>query len=501
MMPMEPKTRGHQLRGPFVSLFIAIGVIFVLIVVLFLFAYFIKTERDRLHKFERRRELYTINLERARETIERSYRILSSGDEESYRSGLSEPKSEFEWLDEVITQLKDPPFADPYLLRGRINMILRDLERADADFAKYVELKPSAYALAYVDRLTVHALRFLRLSLADASPAELRKIGDPADEEIEKFCTWWTDELKREVDAPNVIPYWNASAMMGFRQLLKNQNYGKASEWFDNIYSGSPDPITFRSMRILANLRFWHHMQHRLKEQAGMPESLELEQERHIAQTTLAELHEMTQEALSICPRHPEFLALRGHTLLATKEYAGALKCFQDAIASDGAFNLANYGIALAHLGKGDADKALEALKAYTITEQAQPKPVLTSGVHRAYARAHAMKGETDEALKKYSSAVALDPSSADLHLERAALLAKSGKLAEAEADLSFVLDTHADNLDARLARVDVYLALSDKSKALADLDKAEAANAKRKANRDAEIKEKRTKAENLPSK
>jgi tetratricopeptide (TPR) repeat protein len=501
MMPMEPKPRSSQLRAPFISLAVAITVIFILVTIVFLFGYLAKVERDKLRKIERRRELYGIDLEKARETIERSYRLLAGGYEDAYQRGLSEPKSEFDRLDDIIGQLKDPPFAEPYLLRARIYIILRDLDKADADLAKYIELKPPAYSMAYVDRVTVASLRFLRLALADASAAELRKIGDPADEEIEKFCTWWTDGLKRELDAPNVIPYWNASAMMGFRQLLKNQSFGKASEWFDNIYGSTPDPITFRALRSLANLRFWHHMQNRLKEQAGMPETLDLEQERAITRETLADLQEMTKEALVLCPNHPEFLALRGHVLLATREFAGALKCFEDAKNADAAFNLANYGIALVHLAKGDADKALDALKAYTIAEQAQPKPLLTSGVHRAYARAHALKGESDEALKKYSSAVALDPSSPDIHVERAALLAKAGKFADAEADLSYVLDTHGDDLEARLARVDVYIGMGDKAKALADLDKAKQTNAKRKFGRDAQIKEKRERAEKLPSK
>jgi tetratricopeptide (TPR) repeat protein len=290
--------------------------------------------------------------------------------------------------------------------------------------------------------------------------------------------------------------YWNTAVGMGLIQLF-NCEYAKAADWFDNYSESMPDPILPRALRILTTLRLWSEAERRVKARAGQLDTLEAEQDRKSLADLLKDLTDLINDSLKVCPTHPELLTLKGHAFLATGQPDEAIAAFQAALKADAGFNLANYGLGRAYLAKGDADKAIETLKAYTL---GQAKPLLTAGVHIGFARAYALKNDVEQALKSYAAAIALDPST-ELLLERSAFFAKIKKSSEAESDLSFILQTQPDHLDARLARIDLYLETGDRVKALADVEKAEQINASKKLGRDAAIKEKRAAAEKLTPK
>jgi tetratricopeptide (TPR) repeat protein len=502
MGPMPARVQGNQLRGPYLSLVASLVVIFLLVAVFFVIVYQVKMDRDALAKQNKYRDRLALYTEESREAIDRAYRLLSSGSKDGYHEGLAAPRAVLESLDDMIQRW--PDYAEPCLLRGRIDMIFRDLDSAEKFLTRYLDRRPPGHPLGYVDRAILNGLRIVNLALADASNAEIRKLGESAQEDVQLFKTWFEEDLQKQHER-DVMRYWNSAVLMGLLQLF-HAEYAKAADWFDNWSDPMPDTVTGRSLRLVASLRFFLELDRRVRERAGRPMTPETQHDQQSLEDLRKDLRELAVESVRICPDHPELLSLAGHVYLATGQTEEAIRSFEAARASDAGYLLAQYGLARAHLQKGDAARALESLKGFTIAESAKARPLLTSGVHLTAARSHALRHRTspnaedlEAAIQSYRQAISKDPSSIDLHLERARMLIQAMKYDEAESDLSYILSTHPENLETRLERIDVYLATGRRAEALADIDKAEKINAERKLGRDALIEKKKEKAESLP--
>ena len=90
------------MRGPFVSLAIAITVIFLLIIVFFIFGYKLKRDNIALERQQNYRAQLGLYTAHARGTIERCYRKLASCAPKAFWEAAEQAKAPMEALDGMI---------------------------------------------------------------------------------------------------------------------------------------------------------------------------------------------------------------------------------------------------------------------------------------------------------------------------------------------------------------------------------------------------------------
>jgi cytochrome c-type biogenesis protein CcmH/NrfG/outer membrane receptor protein involved in Fe transport len=93
------------------------------------------------------------------------------------------------------------------------------------------------------------------------------------------------------------------------------------------------------------------------------------------------------EKSLQLSPRNAEALALKGFLLAAQNKIAGARKCFDDAIAADGALGNAWLGRGLVRLHQRDADGGLQDLQVAATLEP--NRSLLRSYLGKAFANKH----------------------------------------------------------------------------------------------------------------
>jgi tetratricopeptide (TPR) repeat protein len=469
---MENRPKPASQAGPFVSILIALILCGAAATGLFVIAMYFKREIDAHSKQRNYRDKLTFYLEDTEARLRYAHEVMASGREEGYANGLLRAQDNLDTLEEMIT--KYPGFAAPRRLRGRIYTILRDFDQAYSEFTAYIDIKPEAFQMAYLDRAYVLALRYMQRAMAGASPTELEPIADKGKADLELYHAWMIEELKRP-DA--------------------DQTTG----WEFYIYRGCVE--LFNRRLFEAQTMFETHQDDR--EETHLP-SYALAATAAILNSDYEGVEKRLAYGLKLCPKHPEILMAMGWLKMELDKPAEALASFDAALKADNAFVLAYYGIARARLAQGEFDGALDALK--IMNNAAGAKPIVTYGTQllraRALSKRHAASraaADLDEAVKAFNEAISLYPSSIEAHLERAILQIEGGKLEEAERDLTFILSTHGDAVDARLARADLYIRKKDRSKAAADLDAAARAAEEKKLDRAARIAELRKQIDALP--
>ena len=134
-------------------------------------------------------------------------------------------------------------------------------------------------------------------------------------------------------------------------------------------------------------------------------------------------------------------------TILAMQDKEGeAVPHFREAIRLDSNFVMAYCNLATAYLHLGRMDDASVYYRKVIGRETTRDKNASSySYAHSNLALIYAKQGLNDKAIKEYSSAIAFDPSSADLHCSLADMYLKNGDLQKARNEYQRAIESKQD--------------------------------------------------------
>jgi len=163
-------------------------------------------------------------------------------------------------------------------------------------------------------------------------------------------------------------------------------------------------------------------------------------------------------------PESPEAIQRLGAVLMLERRFDEAEACFRSALKCEPDYVLALIGLGEAEAQRGDLANAL---KRFETAIEIDP---YRSHAHFDKGRLLEAMGQPDGALAEYFRALEFDSNNAEISLRIAAIQLARSQPDQALARLDQVVELAAENAEARLRRGQAYLAIGHISQAIADL-------------------------------
>jgi tetratricopeptide (TPR) repeat protein len=465
-----------------VAVLILCGVVF-----LFVLAVRYKTRADLADEEDRYRRSFQTYLDDAETSLQVAHALLLTPYDDAIVQARNRVRTSKGFLDQII--LKAPKYAPAYRLRGRMLVFLREFDDADADFDAYERLAGGRDRFVDFDRSQGSALRILREATLEPPLEILLARGAKSAEELRRYLDWVKDStLLRITDAFDLCKIMHAKALYD----LFSGDVLSAIEGIDAASSFRPED---GSLPALLALCFLHH---------PLPEGLE--------RPAIDRAREAIEDGLRMAPHVPELWGLRGVLDLRAGRAGAAAEAFERAVRLDPSYYqaLAGLGRALHAMGRlaeavetlSDAHEAEKALGPSRSWKLRMDRGLAYYALHRsASGSAEERAARLTDALNDLAAAAEIDPSAAEVYIERARIYADQGTVERALQELERCLNLRADHVEARALRTELRIAQGNREGALQDVARLESVYQERGLKPPARIGELRRAAEALPQK